>query len=187
MKYDWVTQEGRIEERVLRNEIKNIVKNQKLSNAQIVAFYTDEIVIDLFWKNGREVDLNREMEKNFLSQERLRLLLELRIFNETKELKIWRSVIGETFFFRIADDKKINEENQFKVENYLYIDEKVGKLEENNNFVVVQSTRGGRYKLPFHKIHNAKVKITHYIDYYEETGQASLEDWRIVKIVEGEK
>ena len=66
-------------------------------------------------------------------------------------------------------------------------DEKVGKLEENNNFVVVQSTRGGRYKLPFHKIHNAKVKITHYIDYYEETGQASLEDWRIVKIVEGEK
>ena len=132
MKYDWVTQEGRIEERVLRNEIKNIVKNQKLSNAQIVAFYTDEIVIDLFWKNGREVDLNREMEKNFLSQERLRLLLELRIFNETKELKIWRSVIGETFFFRIADDKKINEENQFKVENYLDIDEKVGKLEENN-------------------------------------------------------
>ena len=133
MKYDWVTQEGKIEERVLRNEIKNIVENQKLSNAQKVAFYTDEIVIDLFWKNGREEELNREMEKNFLSQERLRLLLELRIFNEAKELKIWRSVIGETFFFRIADDKKINEENQFKVENYLDIDEKVGKLEENKH------------------------------------------------------
>ena len=84
MKYDWVTQEGKIEERVLRNEIKNIVKNQKLSNAQIVAFYTDEIVIDLFWKNGREEELNREMEKNFLSQERLRLLLELRILMKQK-------------------------------------------------------------------------------------------------------
>ena len=30
MKYDWVTQEGRIEERVLRNEIKNIVKRKSL-------------------------------------------------------------------------------------------------------------------------------------------------------------
>ncbi len=168
MEYKWVTKYGKetLDEKALKDEIEKLVEEKNISNSQIVAFYTDEIVIDQFWRNDKRENLDSEMKKDLFSKERLHLLLEMRIFNEMKELKIWRSTIGREFYFRIADDEEnsVNEENQWKVCNYLDTSKKKCKLEQNS------------------KYNNAKVEIVHYIDYYEETGQASLEDWRIAKI-----
>lgn len=103
-------------------------------------------------------------------------LLELRVFDKDKELKIMRPTIADEFFYRIIDDTKNFDDNYIEEEHYLDIDTKKSK---GMDYV---TTGGGRYTLP---IENAeRVLIRNYIS-YDEQGIAQITDFRVVKYIGG--
>lgn len=111
----------------------NAVKS--MTDPFLFAMFTDEI----WFENW---PLSEERKKEFCEKESL--LLEARVFNKEKEIKLFRTDIGKVFRMRERDDSK----EYFEEEQYLVSDEKI-------------------------VLHN-------YIDYYEETGQAYVSDWRLV-------
>jgi hypothetical protein len=110
-------------------------------------------------------------------------LLDLRIFNESSEYRIFRSGVGSDFYVRIIDDQcpeksdDVDCNDYFDDEQYLDIDT-VRSKKSFNEKNIVYTTRGGCYYLPLLRMEDAKVKIRNYIA-YEETGQAYVKDWRL--------
>ncbi len=105
-------------------------------------------------------------------------LLDVRIFDETKEIRMFRGDVGKKeFFYRVIDDEQQKRE-YFDEEQYLDIDDQRSEKEFEKNRHVF-ATGGGRYPLPLSDYRNVKVCIRNYIAYYEETGQAYVRDWRL--------
>lgn len=119
-------------------------------------------------------------------------LLELRVFNETSEFRAVRSDIGKAFLCRTADDlffqtqltgKDFEEQFKnriFKEIHFLDIDSTRTKAAENGTTFF--STGGGEYTLPT-TMDICKVQMQSYINYSEETGNALIVDWRVVKFL----
>lgn len=120
-------------------------------------------------------------------------LMEMRIFNENGEFKICRHMLGDNFRWRYISDeqftKRLSAESDEFLSNfrnrtfdeisYLDID---SKKSSGMNYV---TTGGGKYSLP---VENAeRIKTRSYLD-YDKNGILSINDFRIVKILEkGEK
>lgn len=116
-------------------------------------------------------------------------LLEMRIFNERAELKVWRSDIGSKFQIRILDDRtaldssssmkndKTSVPDYFEEVQLLDIDRKESKSAND-----VRATGGGAYSLPDHvfAMNNPGLIVRHYFDKYEQSGNAYIRDWRCV-------
>lgn len=102
-------------------------------------------------------------------------LLEVRIFHETAEMKLFRSDISKNFVSRTIDDSE-HKQDYYDEWQYLDIDEKAGR-DANGK---VRTTGGGKYFLPVQDISDAMIKIRYYLGRYEETGQARVQDWRVV-------
>lgn len=142
-------------------EIKN------MTDGFIFAMFTDEIWLEKLPLKDKEKDFE---EKEYL-------LLEARAFNQSSEIKLFRTDIGRDFQMRIRDDSQ----EYFPEEQYLDI----ADIHLQENFEVshmVRAKGGGRYHLPIADYKNAKIKIHNYIDYYKETGQAYICDWRLAGI-----
>ena len=108
--------------------------------------------------------------------------LEIRVFNENIEYKLFRASIDRDFSERTLGDSEA--ENYYDEIQYLDIDT-TKKISEDG---IVTTTGGGKYKFPFDnskKTDGARVKIRYYLGQYEETGQARIEDWRVVEFLEG--
>lgn len=110
-------------------------------------------------------------------------VLEIRVFGKLGELKISRSDIGKEFHYRDIFDEgeKADTRDHYDEIQYLDIDEKINIDSDGK----VTTTGGGTYKLPLSNIHDARIRIRYYFGKYEETGQARIEDWRVVEFVEG--
>lgn len=112
-------------------------------------------------------------------------LLEIRVFNETKEVKAFRSDISKEFSIRLVDDAVAGLQNGRDYSDYMdesqYLDidtKRSAKCFPESHEVV--TTGGGRYYLPADSMNDTKVIVRTYFDRYAETGQARVFDWRIV-------
>lgn len=137
----------------------------------IFAMLTDEIL----WESW---PLRPEGRKSF--QDKGGKLLDVRVYNSEREVRVSRSDIGREFCGRSLNDEREAPDKQdyFDEVQFLDIDDK----ESEELFASegkVQATGGGRYPLPLQGFKNAKIRIRNYLGYYEETGQAYVRDWRL--------
>ena len=142
-----------------------LTKCADIEKGWMLASLTDDYIVD-DWPSSVELDENK--------------LLELRVFNEHCEHKLFRSAIDYDFDERTISDKDYDD--HFDEIHYLDIDTTKG-IDDGK----VTTTGGGQYKLPrkFNKdnINNARVKIRYYLGRYPKTGQARVEDWRVVEFL----
>ncbi|MGN0575388.1 MAG: CRISPR-associated protein Csx19 [Ruminococcus sp.] len=104
-------------------------------------------------------------------------LLELRVFTESKELKILRPTIADKFTYRIIEDDCKEKYGAIEEEQFLDID-----TTKSKGGCEYTATGGGHYSLP---IENAeKVRIRNYIS-YDNQGIAQITDFRVVKFLKG--
>jgi hypothetical protein len=140
---------------------------EKISDGWIIAALTDKYIVDS-WPCALTGDIEKSENK----------VLEIRIFNQSCEMKISRAEMGADLRFRMLSDE--SEAETFDELQYLDIDDK--RLGSGNT---VYATGGGAYNLPLESKKDAKLRIRYYIGKYEETGQARIADWRAVEFVEG--
>lgn len=110
-------------------------------------------------------------------------LLELRVYDGHKELKIWRPGLGDEFYGRVASETDM--ENCFFEDQYLNID---SFRDQGNGYYEITSVGGGRYTGPdtmpiSHK--DCMLTVCNYLDYHSESGQAEIVDWRIIGFKKG--
>ncbi len=111
-------------------------------------------------------------------------VLEIRAFNDDMEHKLFRTDISRDFHYRVIKDSDYGTDQTIDEVQILDIDT---ARSEGLRDGYVMTTGGGKYHLPLEKYYKACVKIRYYLERYEETGQARVADWRIVKIEEGDK
>ncbi len=140
----------------------------------IFAILTDEI----FWEKW---PLKTDRKKLFREKEKK--LLDIRIYNSKREVRIFRSDIGRKFQGRSLNDEKevLNHQDYFDEEQFLDIDD-IRSKELFAREGKVQATGGGRYPLPLPDFRNAKLRIRNYLGYYEKSGQAYVKDWRLMDL-----
>jgi len=140
----------------------------------MMALFTDKIELTS-WPDGRM--------KLAAAEDRL---LEVRVFDRDREIKLFRSSIGSEFKKRLKDDREDTEKEYFDETQYLDIDMNRSKA----SFAVdktVYTTGGGKYTLPIEgDIRDCKVRIRYYLSRYEDSGQARVSDWRVVGWCEDE-
>lgn len=140
----------------------------KYIEGYIVASLTDEYIVDR-WPVMQKDTLEDKKDK----------ILEIRIFNESEELKLVRTDISKEFAMRHKTDENLEEDLYMDESQYLDIDtKKTGEVSEDGGYVY--ATGGGKYYLPRNDIKDLKIKIRYYFDRYENSGQARIGDWRIV-------
>ncbi len=142
----------------------------EIGQGWMIAALTDKYIVDS-WPMNREIDWESEEVK----------VLEIRIFNADKELKLSRSDIGRDFSQRKLPNSNLTDEESYDEIQYLDIDEDKSKRCPDG---MVYTTGGGKYSLPLTNVKNAKIRIRYYWGKYEKTGQAKIEDWRLVELVE---
>ena len=138
--------------------------------------------------------------------------LEIRVFDEKREAKWFRTCIDKKLGFRLLDDDVLKKDSLqvWDESQYLDIDVKrtkeaikQGKIQEGTVF----ATGGGKYPLPLERYEDAKIKadncpgedkdtdkykyakikVRNYLGEDPDTGELYVEDWRLVGLVEGEK
>lgn len=147
------------------------LRADEIDKGFIFAMLTDEIL----WENW---PLNPEGKKLF--QEKEGKLLDVRVYNSKREVRVSRSDIGREFRGRSLNDEKDvpDKQDYFDEVQYLDIDDTASEMLFASEGKV-QATGGGRYPLPLPGFKNAKIRIRNYLGYYEETGQAYVKDWRL--------
>ncbi len=110
--------------------------------------------------------------------------IEIRMFNDTEEVKWFRCSIEKPFMMRmIHDTKELDPFSYWDERQYLDIDETRSELDKG----LAHSTGGGIYPLPLPDYKGAQLLIRNYLEYEEDTMQLRIADWRIVAFIrEGE-
>ena len=131
-------------------------------NAYYTAELTDRYLIGL-WSQKEEIDTAK--------------LLEIRVFDQKTEVKLFRRNIGEDFNCRTIVDKS-DDPDRFDVLQLL--DKDSQRSRETHYY----TTGGGEYEFSFKELKCPAVRIRYYLQYYPETGQAYIADWRCVDFEE---
>ena len=107
-----------------KNDIENIVSNEKIQKAYILAYFYNKVCVGVFENDS----INFEENVNY------NLLTQMRIFNKDKEIKIILNEENKEFDISI-----INETNsKDKFDEYMIVSENVRYyFEENSNHQVV--------------------------------------------------
>lgn len=112
--------------------------------------------------------------------------LEIRIFDEGKEAKWFRSGPEKEFHFREQRDDNLSINEQFihwDESQYLDIDMKKTKEEQEHGRLeagFVYATGGGKYPLPIPPGEYEKIRIRNYLKEDPDTGELYPADWRLV-------
>lgn len=140
----------------------------------LLAMLTDEIIWKRWPLEGEDLKDIRQKEGK---------ILDIRIFDDQRELHMARGDVGRRMQGRIADDTagNLEEQDYFDEEQYLDIDTKRSG-EHFRQEGKVRATGGGWYELPLSGMEDAKVRIRNYLGYYEDSGQAYVKDWRMAGI-----
>lgn len=134
-----------------------IEKTADMSDAFYSAELTDSYSIGI-WASHEPFDEDR--------------ILEIRVFNEKKEVKLFREDIGDDFHLRVrTDDGDYYDECQF-----LDIDTR------HSDGNVLTTTGGGRYTVPESILEMAEpmLRVRYYLKQEESSGQTYISDWRCV-------
>ena len=102
-------------------------------------------------------------------------LLELRVFTEEKELFVSRTLIGDSFSWRITDDDNLTVGDY--IDSSQFIDINHEKSFTNGKGMKIESTVGGEYELPIESGENV-VFIRSYVS-YDKNCMAKVADFRV--------
>lgn len=115
-------------------------------------------------------------------------LMELRIFSEESEFRIFRYDLGSDFFWRYIDDTSFRqalsqEDDEFLKDFNNRIFDEIHLLDcdrEKSHGYSYFTRAGAEYSLPAENAE--KIMIRNYLD-YDKNGMLSVNDFRIVKIL----
>ncbi len=155
----------------------------KLNSRKIYLFSMTTECIKFF-----ELDETRPDEKEL--RELAQNGLEIRVFDEKREAKWFRTSIDKKLGFRLLDDDVLKKDSLYVWDEsqYLDIDDKRTEKSIKNGGIQkgsVFATGGGKYPLPLETYKNAKIKIRNYLGEDPDTGELYVEDWRLISLVEG--
>lgn len=139
----------------------------EIAEGYAVIMHTEHFIVDRF-------PLSSENER-LMEDSAEQKLLDIRVFNESIEYRLFRPDVGKEFRFVCLSDEN---REFFDDSHYLDIDEKCS-AETFMKDGTVGATGGGFYKLPLEDYHNVKVVIRNYVDYDADSGQAYIESWRL--------
>lgn len=145
----------------------NFKQQVEMAQGYAVVMLTDRFIVDRY-------PLSTENEQ-LLGAVFEQKLLDMRVFNESMEYRLFRTDAGKEFKFSSLPDEGREFFDDF---HYLDIDEKRSE-ETFRRDGTVRATGGGYYRLPLEDYHNAKVIIRNYVDYDENSGQAYIKAWRL--------
>lgn len=116
--------------------------------------------------------------------------LAIRVFDEKREAKWFRTSIDKKFGFRLLDDDVLKKDSLQVWDESQYLDIDVKRTKESIEKGKIQNgtvfaTGGGKYPLPLETYKNAKIKIRNYLGKDPDTGELYVEDWRLISLVEG--
>ena len=136
-----------------------------------VAQYTDKFDIGIWNKNVIE-NTNK--------------LLELRVFDNKKEWKLFRSDLRKDFYSRYEDDTGKKEGVDYFDEVQL-LDIDITKSSKGKKMMC--TTAGGKYNLPkdISDLDRAAIIVRHYFGVDNESGQAFIRDYRLVDFESAKK
>jgi len=161
MSKEWIKESGTCQGSELGTVINRMVK--EIDNGLYIAMYTDR------FESGKIKDECRFEDK---------YALEIRIFNEDKEVLLSRSSISEDFIWRyISDDKNLSNESYYVRYHVIDMNEPLSKDYLKNGNLSITSTGGGHYSLPITE-GTKRIKMITYID-YDENGMAYAADNRV--------
>lgn len=155
---------------VKKNDVEQVLNavNGYFLNATdsifFVAQYTDKFDIGI-WNENTIENTNK--------------LLELRVFDNKKEWKLFRSDLGKDFYSRYEDDTGKNEGVDYFDEIQL-LDIDISRSKKAPG--VMYTTAGGSYNLPkdIEYLDRAAIRVRHYFGVDNESGQAFIQDYRLV-------
>lgn len=162
---------------VKKNDVEQVLNdvNGYFLNATdsifFVAQYTDKFDIGI-WNENIIKNTNK--------------LLELRVFDNKKEWKLFRSDLGKDFYSRYEDDTG-------KKEGVDYFDEvqllDIDTSKEYKKSELMKTTAGGEYNLPkdISELDRAAIRVRHYFGVDNESGQAFIRDYRLVDFESAKK
>jgi CRISPR-associated protein (TIGR03984 family) len=160
------------------DEIKNYIKTDSL----IIAYLDYKVLIGRYINGALSFYNNDEIELKYVQR--------IRIFNENEELLIWRSE-GKFKGRHRLDNGKGNV--TWAVDNWqVLFGTDAEKL--NEEYTLIKEERGTEIILPVPNIfmdpkkkkNRVKIKTRNYIDFIEETHQATYVDCRLVEFTFGE-
>lgn len=185
--YEIGTIRSKVEAKDMDNELNNdafIQKIKEVDKGYIVCWLDYAVLFGIIqsgeikFYNNELPDFNKYLQK-------------LRVFNEKKELYIWRS--GNKFKFRYREDGVSDEDGE--IVEYIDADQVMygSKFEVKDEFIEVSEKRGIRYIVPKEFIGNSSIEdlnknekrlVLHTRNYigYNEIGQAGFVDSRFLKI-----
>jgi CRISPR-associated protein (TIGR03984 family) len=185
--YEIGTIRSKVEAKDMDNELNNdafIQKIKEVDKGYIVCWLDYAVLFGIIqsgeikFYNNELPDFNKYLQK-------------LRVFNEKKELYIWRS--GNKFKFRYREDLDSNKNGEMV--EYIDADQVMygSKFEIKDEFIEVSEKRGIRYIVPKEFIGNSSIEdlnknekrlVLHTRNYigYNEIGQAGFVDSRFLKI-----
>ena len=185
--YEIGTIRSKVEAKDMDNELNNdafIQKIKEVDKGYIVCWLDYAVLFGIIqsgeikFYNNELPDFNKYLQK-------------LRVFNEKKELYIWRS--GNKFKFRYREDGVSDEDGE--IVEYIDADQVMygSKFEVKDEFIEVSEKRGIRYIVPKEFIGNSSVEelnkngkrlVLHTRNYigYNEIGQAGFVDSRFLKV-----
>lgn len=151
------------DKKTILDKIKNVFSNCG-DNTFFVAQYTDKFDIGIWNEN---------------TIENTSKLLELRVFDNKKEWKLFRSDLGKDFYSRYEDDTGKNEGVDYFDEIQL-LDIDITRSSKDSR--QIYTTAGGRYNLPKYisDLDWAAIRVRHYFGVDNESGQAFIRDYRLV-------
>ena len=148
-------------------------KAESADKGYVIALFTDEVYID-DWNEKK-----RETVKTKI-KERKNSLLELRVFDEKREIKLFRSDIntGSKISVRVIDDNNSEYEDYYDEDQFLDID--TTNISDSDGMWNIRAIGGGNYYLPksVGDIGELTLKVRHYISKYPHSGKAYVSDWR---------
>lgn len=139
-----------------------------------VAQYTDKFDIGIW-------------NKNIIKNEYKNKLLELRVFDKSKEWKLFRSDIGKDFSHRCQREDHNKEEGVDYFDEVQLLDIDTSRSSKAPG--IMYTTAGGSYNLPkdIADLDRAAVRVRHYFGVDNESGQASIRDYRLVDFGSADK
>lgn len=184
----WIAAQGSFPSEEAFREARTFAASRK--DSRYIAFHTDR------FSAGWETALQDELTDS---------LLELRLFTDSAELRLFRTAISHPFQLRVADDcalksnlEKLESEDSFlkKAENYVHtvyqvldINQKwapyVNKERDAKGCRLLCTTGGGHYALPLQG-EETLARVVNYLTYDEKTGVCSAADYRLAGFEERE-
>ena len=147
--------------------VKEFLENAAdITKGYLIASLTDQYIVD-YWPM-----------KKYTLADKTDKILDIRIFCESEERKLFRADISREFTERSLSDE--NENGEYFDECQL-VDIDETKTYETDNGYEVTTTGGGNFFLPVaDRKGDVYLRFRYYSGMYDMTGQSKVEKWRLV-------